>query len=506
MITFAREIWNNEDKVFARGMLIAFIACILFYIGLIVFAIGDGRYGFIHDDEFNYVAAAKLFSETYAVRAPLCMMEEVSKILGANWYGFSYNIFYGVFYIIFGEHSILFILINALFLILCLALILKSFATSYNKIFAMLMLLLSYPVMVYTFMFFPEILHIFLALIQFMLLYKIYQIYLSKGNYGQPVFMFVVLSLVFSLFRVTSVFWIAGIIPFYKNPKQFINRIVVFIASVVLVMVYMHYFIAPAFVYPMSSIESLKRFQLDTFFKMWIKYAGYNFNTLVSFTIKEPQVFILMFLFLYAVLKSFYKKEKLFLSAVLICLCYFFALISFYNVVPFYFSKQTAVLYPLLIGALTFSSSLSVRKFAILCMLVAFPFNFKSATLEIIKRKNSGVELETKYANQVSELKKISQLVDQDKRNLIEFIHYEYKFPRYIFYEALPLSNKNKYPITYTASLYNESLYPDMDYNDRFVRYKRLKVNYVLSRDSLNIEKLEMIYHSPYYNLYKDNR
>jgi hypothetical protein len=506
MRTFTREIWHNYDKVFARGMLILFAATLLFYIGLIIFALGSGCYSFVHDDEFNYVAAAKLFSETGSVRAPLCMMEEVSKIFGANWYGILYNIFYGTIYFIFGQHSIIFILVNIIFIFLFSVLIIKSNVNSYNNIFALELLLLSYPVLVYTFMFFPEILQLFLALIQFMILFKIYQVHLSGGNYRKIIFLFVAVSIAFSLFRVTSVFWIAGIIPFCKNKKQFFSLLLVFAVSVFIVMAYMHYFIAPAFVWAMSSIDALKSFQFTSFFSTWTKYIGYNFSTLFTFTIKEPQVLILFLLFAFAVYRSFYKNQKIFLAAVLISLCYFFALLSFYNTYSFYFTKQTAVLFPLLICPLAFISSLKIRKIALLCFIVAFPFYISTATTEISLRKKAGNELKYTYDKQVAELKKISGLVDQNNCNLIEFIHYEHKFPRYIFYEALPLSNGNNFPVTYTASVYNESLYPKMEYSKRFPRYWKQNVDYIISRDSLNLPDIEMIYHSPYYFLYKDNR
>jgi hypothetical protein len=506
MRSFVREIWNHNDRFFARSLLIGFAAVTAFYIILFIYAIGSGHYNFVHDDEFNYIGSAKLFSETGSVRAPLCMLEEVSKIFGANWYGFSYNIFYGTLYYVFGEHAVIFILTNIVFLFLCALLIFKVHIDSYNKLFALITLLLSYPVMVYSFMFFPEMLHIFLALVQFIFLFIIFQIYNSGGNYKKYLVLFVVLAIAFSLFRVTSVFWIAGIFPFCKNKKQFFLFVAAFIFSVALVMAYMHYFIAPAFVYPMGSIESLKQFRFNDFFSMWSKYASYNSTNLLTSTIKEPQVFILMLLFAYSVFKSFFKNGKLFLSAVLISLCYFAALISFYNVNPFYFTKQTAVLFPLFICIIAFTTSLPVRKFVLLGFLVALPFTFISASEEINNRKIAGIDHCNKYSLQISELKLISSLVDQEKRNLILFVHYEHKFPRYIFYDALPLSNDKGYPITYTASVYNESLYPDMSYNARFVRYGIQKVDYVISRDSLNLTNVDLLYHSPYYNFYKDNR
>lgn len=506
MNSFVREIWNHQDKIFARSMLIAFAVTILFYAGFIIYVLFNGQYSFVHDDEFNYVAAAKLFSETGSVRAPLCMLEEASKIFGANWYGISYNILYGTIYLVFGEHSFIFIIINIIFIILCFLLIFKSSISSYNKIFALEMLLLSYPVMIYTFMFFPEILHIFLALIQFIFLFRIYQIHSSGGNYRRTILLFIVLSVVFSMFRVTSVFWIAGILPFCKNKKQFFFLVFAFIAAVAIVMAYMHYFIAPAFVYSMGAIELIKQFKFVAFWNMWSVYAVFNLSTLFTSTIKEPQTFILILLFLYIAYKSIVSKNKLFQGAVLICICYFIILISFYNTYPFYFTKQTAVLYPLLICTVTFVSSLTIRKFALACFIVALPFNIKTISNEIYLRKKAGNDLENLFDKQVAELKKISLLVNQDKRNLIEFVHYEYKFPRYIFYDALPLCNGKHLPITYTASINNESLYPKMNYNERFPRYGMQDVDYIISRDSVKLDKIEMIYHSPYYFLYRDNR
>lgn len=506
MKAFTGEIWQHKDKVFARLLFILFISTVLFYLALLLYATGSGEYSFVHDDEFNYVGAAKLFSQTGSVRAPLCMLEEVSKIFGANWYGVSYSIFYGSLYYIFGNHAVIFIFLNILFILLSSIMILRAHVSSYKKLFALEMLLLSYPFIVYTFMFFPELLHLYLAIVLFMLLFKIYQVHLSGGNFRGLIVLYVLLCIIFSLFRITSVFWIAGIIPFVKNIRQLSMRILIFIAGIVLVMIYMHYFIAPAFVYPMGSIDALKQLNFEAFFNMVTKYMNQNLIFLFSITIREPQVLILMLLFGWSAFKSIRKRDKLYMASLFISLCYFAALISFYNTHPFYFTKQTAVLVPLLIFPIAFSSGLLIRKIALICFLVASPFYFVQAKTEIESRKKAGYDLSSTYTQQISELKKISALVDQEKANLIEFVHYEHKYPRYIFYDALPLSNGNNYPITYTASVYNESLYPDMGYNGRFPRYGLLKVNYVLSRDSLQLEKLEMIYHSPFYNLYKDNR
>lgn len=506
MTTFIREVWNHDDRFFARSLVIFFLLTILFYLGLIIYALNTGQYSFVHDDEFNYVAAAKLFSETGSVRAPLCMLEDVSKIFGANWYGISYNIFYGTLYKIFGEYSIIFIIMNVVFIALSFLLILKLHISSYDKTFAMEMLLLSYPFMIYTFMFFPEILHIFLALLQFFLLFRIYQIHASGGNYRRPLILFITLSVLFSMFRVTSVFWIAGVLPFCKNKKHFFFLLIIFLAAVVLVMTYMHYFVAPAFVYSMDSIESLKQFKISEFWNMWSKYVVMNTSNLLTLTIKEPQVLILLLLYLYTACKSVISKNRLFLGATLICSCYLFTLISFYNTYPFYFTKQTAVLYPLLICSIAFLSPLAVRKFAVACFVVALPFSISTASDEISLRKKAGYELETTYAPHVAELQKIATLVNQQKRNLIEFVHYEHKYPRYIFYDALPLCNGNHFPITYTASINNETLYPGMNYNERFPRYGTQDIDYIISRDSVHLYKVDLIYHSPYYFLYRDNR
>ncbi|MBU1720717.1 MAG: hypothetical protein KKA07_16750, partial [Bacteroidetes bacterium] len=88
---------------------------------------------------------------------------------------------------------------------------------------------------------------------------------------------------------------------------------------------------------------------------------------------------------------------------------------------------------------------------------------------------------------------------------VVEFIHYEHAMPKHVFYHALPLSTTKDAPITWTASIYSRNLFPDMPYEERFVKYDKLYVGYILTKDTLHSTGFSQVYAGIFVNLYKNS-
>ncbi|MBU1720941.1 MAG: hypothetical protein KKA07_17885, partial [Bacteroidetes bacterium] len=437
-------------------------------------AIGDGKYAFFHDDEFNYYAAAKVFYETGSVKAPLCFMEDVAPVTGTSWYGPLYHILYGSLMRITGFHEHYFIIFNMVFLLLLGLLIAKFRIRKSDRITILALLAFSYPLLVYPLMFFPEIWILLMSAGLIWLLIRISNEDNQKIRIRLLIF-YSVLAVVFVLFRITGVFWLFGLFPFAKTRKEKLVIGSILAGGLVFTMLYMKYFTAPAFVMNMSVIGYLAEMDGPMAWIALTENISENLSTLFFITLKDPAAIMLLFLFAFAVIRAAFSRNKLLIAALLISALYFSAIICIYVAYPFHFIKQTAVLLPLLITALVVSEKRKGNLAVLFVLpLIFFPWNVSEAKRETQLRKTAWEDVWIEHPDRRNDVEKIAAFFDDEQPVVVEFIHYEHAMPKHVFYHALPLSTTKGAPITWTASIYSRNLFPDMPYEERFVKYDKL--------------------------------
>ena len=195
----------NQIKIFKwlLGILLGSLAT------LMIWKIADGHYFLKHEDEAIYYGCAKLFASTNSVQAAGCNVEDVSPVGRINWYGPGFHVVYGTLFKIFGPSPIVFTWFHFLLALLSLVLIMKIPVAMELRITFALAFALSQQFISYIFTFFPETLVLFFATILTGLLY-----YQSTDenvkNRRLASSLFVALCFIFSLCRITFVFWLVG--------------------------------------------------------------------------------------------------------------------------------------------------------------------------------------------------------------------------------------------------------------------------------------------------------
>lgn len=475
----------------------------LMILGIVLFS---PAYTFFHVDELTYFLSGKMFRESSSIQAPFCFMEDVSPVFKTHWYGIFYHLFYGSILKITGFHAKIFIVINVVFILLSVLTLFRMNIPSDKKYFIAAMFLMSYPALVYSVMFFPEILHLFMAFPLIAILYRIWDLNRSGKGISMFVMLFICMAALFTLFRITYVFWLAALIPFSVNRWQFIGFTLLLTGGVVLTMLYMKYFTAPAFVKSLASLEKLEDFRIMEVLRDSATNFLYNVQVVFGYLWREVHIFVYLIFFVFTGVLASREKNRFLAAAFLVSLLYILSLLLLYNAYPFYFSKQTATTLPLLITGLAIFTRKGKLEWALLIlMIIALPFSVYALHRETSNRLRAGKEL-IAWHGEILELEKIGQLAVGKKEIVIEVLHYEHKLPSYVFYASLPVSNKFGQPITYTASIHNVRLFPDLKYEDRFIRFGKLPVGFILSREPLNMENVSLLYQGSFFYFYKDNR
>ena len=179
----------------------------------------------VWDDEYSYFANARSFFENTTLRAAFTYTGEGSRLFHSDVHGFAYPLLNGLIAKVVGFHDINIPLTNLAFIPLAIILIFsQADLTSLQKMF-IAFCLLSYPVVVlFTFTFMPESVHLFIAVCCAILLKNIYTTHDRRW-----IVAFIGVLLLASLFRNLWLFWSVALLPLAKTRKAFLFYVALFL-------------------------------------------------------------------------------------------------------------------------------------------------------------------------------------------------------------------------------------------------------------------------------------
>ena len=326
--------------------------CVLALIALIAFttlaiefrqAVRDDQYFLANEDETIYYGSAQVFAGSGSLQAESCNFEDVSKVGKFNWYGPGYNAVYGSVQLLFGHSWSLFIRFHFVLALLVILLVLIMPDHWENKLMVVTALLISETFTTYIFSYFPEMLHFFFSGVLMFLLVLIYR----KNEKRSLIYLYIAAVFLFTLCRVTTIFWLAALLPMGQNWRKRILFLLIFVFGVAIAIVYMKIFTAPPFAPQMFKLEELYSFNLGSFFINTISATWDNAKQIAM--LNSVQVNFLLVLMVIVAVNYFKSRDKLQLSVLLIALCLFGVLMAYYVVDRFFFVKQTAMLLPCLL-------------------------------------------------------------------------------------------------------------------------------------------------------------
>ena len=493
--------WSNKSmlevvKSQRLWILKLLLAVQLLLLGYLFFsAIGEDRYFVAHEDEVINFCSAKLFSETCSVQAEGCITEDVSRIGRMNWYGPGYHLLYGSMRSLFGDSPTLFIQLHFAFALVTVLMVFFLPVPVEIKLLIANTLVFTQQFTSYIFTYFPEALHLFLALVLIFLLILIHR---SKhvGEKNRYVILFITLVLILTIVRVTTIFWLAALIGLSESRSMALKMTFIFVTGVLMALLYMKFFTAPPYAGEMQKIDQLYEFNLVGFVLKTLRAMARSAFTLVMSG--SVSVYFLLTLILAATGRWWKSKEQFLLASLLVSLVLMAALMAFYSSHPWYFLKQSAVLIPLLIVALMLSAGPSKLKYGILVMsLVTFLFTFQSIRDIIRERRDAFTRVQGSQPFIVA-LQQLPQFITEQRSVIILWCYNEYDFGGAT--EALlPFSTKDHQPILYTTNIVST----DETSEVKFQLHNKLKVDYLLSRMPVESPSLQQVHATGYYHFYK---
>jgi len=487
----------------------------LIYLYLIFGVIVANGYVPYHEDETINFDSGKLFYETNSLQAPFCVSENVSPILHSNWYGFFYNLFYGLVNKILGLHTISIILINIAFLLFGFLIIKKLKIATDNKRSIYLIILLIPNVVYFLFGFWPVIINLFLALVLIRILVSINEKLIKGEQFKSDIILYFTFCLVFILVNPLWAIWSFGILPFSKNLKDYAINSGIIIFNMLLSFLFIKFFCAQwitgtttimfYYLFDFQFLNFLHLIKTNLFNNI---HYFYSQNILFFNNGQYDNVINQIILILLLFSSPFYyliRKNKLFIAFSTISLLIFFVLFTIYTAEFEYFQRILTPVYVLLLFCLMITEFNKFKNIVLVILIISFPISLINSVRLIELRKERYSQSETEYKVLLSELREIGDYMDSKEPSIVQWAYFEYNIPRALFFMNLSLKDKQNRPILYTTRIncFSEAECDIVDPTIKFKRYGKLKVNYALSKKPLNIEGYQLIVKKTYFYLYK---
>ncbi len=491
-------LFKNQSKI-RIGVLIAFVAMTMSSLTMEFFnAIRDGRYFVAHEDEVIYYGSAQLFSETGSLQAESCITEDVSPIGQFNWYGPGYNVVYGSLKILFGSANSLFIRFHFFLALLILAVTLLLPNPIEENLLTASIFLITEQFTCYIFSYFPELLHLFFSIVLVFLLEVIYRKEKEDKLNVLLVTIYFGAVLLFSLCRITTIFWLAALVPLGSNWRQRIPYLLIFGLGIIASVFYLRFFIAPPFAGEMHKLQKLYSFNLWDF--VLETFKGVYHNAVIFFSSNSTPIYVLLLLSAFTLINFWKTKDKFQLGSLFVTLCLVGTLMAYYSVNAFYFVKQTAMLLPLLVVAFM-RGPFRIAKWTLFFVLIFFwvPVNKKRSSV-IEEHKAAFANLKNNSALQ-ADFEQIRDHVERNKDIVILWCYNEFEYGNAV-QALLPYSTKTKNPIMYTTNI----VVTNSPASEKFKLHGKLKVDYILSRWPLAEPTLNQVLETVHFHLYSLNR
>lgn len=456
-------------------------------------AFGDSQFFLLHEDEVIYYCSAKLFAATNSVQAESCIWEMVSPIGSMNWYGPGYHIVYGTLFKVFGNHPAVFPWFHLFLAAASIALIFLCPIPLESRLLAALSFLLTPQFSAYIFTYFPESLNLFLATF---LTYMLTLLFTANDPRRRMIvtIAFVVAVAACMLCRITFIFWLPALVALADTRRHRIIACIIAIVGIGVSVVYMKYFIAPPYASTMQKLESLYTLEIGGFLK-----ATYNafISNLKAFVWSNlPLVKLMAWITAISLVSVLVLRTKFSIAVMLVVVCIFSVMMSYYLVDDFYFIKQTAMLLPLFFVSAALGRTKLFSYTAVVVVVLFFGLS-RSKINTAIENGRSAYDLYDKNQSFRDALNEIPSHVKNENLVILwDYREYDYGYST----EALlPFATIKKKPILYTTNIVE----PNASEDARFQRHGRLKLDYILSRKPLTFADVKLVHKTEFYHLYE---
>ena len=495
------QLKNAVPKEYFSKIVIG-CAVLLFLIAA-AYCISQTAYSAFNEDETIYYIGAKLFAETNSVKSHSIISENVSPVFEADWYGIFYPIFFGTIMKIVGTSCKAFIAINIGLYLLMIVMISKSRWLTKNEKLALLAITLSSSSLLrYSFYFMPMIFNTLLAFILLICLFKINEAF-SKENtlrYKRAIAFYILIVLICSLFRTTYIFWIIGILPFSKGYQQFIRFTIISLIGILIIVVYMKFFNAPAYAPNMMVITHLFQHNYLLFLKGMVTNVIQNILN-GPFNYKDMPAGLALGYY-YTLLAPVYfthrymvkKRNNFLLAASLVCLFSNVITLFFYYLDPALYLRFSVQLLFVNCFIMIYDKNMSTmsKQVTTVAFLISSVITLTQLLNEFKTREKSAIAQKNDFYMALDDLKK--SMDDQPVTTVLIDRNLLTKYPSRELEMSLPYTRENKHIIRYTYNIKEK---------DPLELHHKLKIDYILSIDSLKNPNFIPSHSNNHYFLYK---
>ena len=442
--------------------LLAFISILI--LGIQLYALYSDGYGIIHEDEAIYYNGARLFAETNQPIANHCIAENVSKIGGYNWYGPFWNVYFGTFLklIPLGKGILVANILASILVGICSVVLIPK-----KSVLFTILLLCSFPFTYHQFFLFPEPLILLLSIVNMVGLVKT-----INNPTKSALLLFSAFVIIQIPIRITSVFWLFGIIPLISKKNFFpISTYILtgFLSSVL----FLKFFCASFIVKGVSDIGNFSFLQIFKISENAMFTVQRNLANIISE--HHPFVIILLIVVLLFFWFTIKKQTEILISFSIIIALSFCIYFAFYTTQSNFLLKQSIFMWPLLIYG--FISETALKKhiqISLVAAITMFPLFLFISIRNIYRHTESYSKyvIQSNIKNSFNSIKNYSAsrnslVVLLNVNDFKEISH----LPMF-----LPVINKQGVPIIYSSNLVNEN----STYNEKYKFHKRLKVDLIL--------------------------
>lgn len=485
--------WLSSQRI---AMLITVVAVLFMAVHSIAFFSATDYMPADPDETIFYNSARNFFVNT-SVKSVTMQEELTARIGGANWYGPAYSLLYGIPAKLFGFGNKYWIFFNFIFIVAALFVISMMPVGERSRWFYAAVLLLFNVTQIFVFTWNPEIFNLLLGLILCLFLFRI-------AESGRGKWLFVLLCFLFSFFRITWIFWAAGLLPFMGTRRKQVLYGAGFVFMLMLAFAYVQLFCAPFLVTAGGIGKELATLHFGAaaadFVKTFARNVYYFFYrelmvTPMWFAVKMVFIFLL-FMLLHS---AWRRRNRLVVSAAMIVMISLLVLFGMYQMTMPYVMKITGSLV-LLVFFVTLRTGGRQHVAAILISLLwAFPFAQRHAIVTIKAHVTAAERMNNDYRNMVAALRSIPALMDHNTDQYVMFADYELQpMPFPLFLCILPVSDGRGHLIRYTANRID----PRKPVADTYKFFDRLPVKFIISRTSLIRPDLELLEQNAYFSFY----
>lgn len=484
----------QQKRVGKNVLELLLITLLLLPILLVIYFVATGNYYPFYADEAIYLTSGKLFYETGSLKAVLAFYEMRSKVGDFGWYGPMYNMLYGLLPKLFGWSAVSNLWVHLfLYGIVIYIIGFSKLLPPINKKVLLLCFLGSYTFIPFLFSYFPELLHVLFGLL-------VYVYYMRAHENPRSFWFFILLVMLFTLFRVTYIFSLLALLPISITGLSQLKKIGVVAVGFMLGLLYFAFFHAKPSVVGLGDVFTLDMQYAETvfktvktnlhsnlllffgFFKSWTK----GFESFIA-------IIILGLLLLHSIVINKGLVQKQLIGILLSAMALVFVLLAMYSAKIFFMEKQLTWLYTVLLLAMI--QEKRYNKVLVGVYLVFFLPLMVYRSYDTTEKRSYSYHKTQEQKKKLPDIEAFTLQLEINKKYIhILFVDNEFPILNNLAYSFFPLSIQGT-PILYTTNYrYQNSI-------EKYKEHGRSNIDYILAREEINKEgwKLKTMLKEGYY-------